>query len=524
MLFSIILDVTMLRKCCLFGFLFLLLSCTADASVLIVNSEGNGDFSSIQEAVDSAAPGDSIVVTKGQYTENIMITKELVLISNSSRTEDVVVRIKDPDSSIFSVQADNVTIAGFSLHGINNKGYGIWLNGSNGCNLSNNFVSDCRWGIFIEGSYRNIISDNFLDENRGYGVFLVESSNNQIENNTIINQMDGICLDSSYNNFLGNNSVGGCSESGITLRDDSFNNNLSANRMFDNTFNFGDESGLNKVGLSNRVNGKKILYLNNVFDVLIDSSSRAGVVYCYNCVNVTVRDISVSNNLRGISFYNANGVNLYNLSCTHNDKGIYFEEASDSVISNSTIQNNSFVGISLDDSNGFLIEENEIQDNDDGIYTSEAFNCEIRNNLITGSSTGIMMGFSNNNLIKNNEINSNDMGLAFYLSDQNKIDNNEFLENAGYSVFLQYSSDNSIMNNNIVQNDVGIRFKESSINNSVFDNSFSDSDECFVGEEGNNIYNNTYQGVSGDNYLSSFSPMYLIFVIIGAFSVVRSRK
>ncbi len=513
----------MLRKCCLFGFLFLLLSCTVDASVLIVNSEGNGDFSSIQEAVDSAAPGDSIVVTKGQYIENIIITKELVLISNSSRTEDVVVRIKDPDSSIFSVQADNVTIAGFSLHGINNEGYGIWLNGSNGCNLSNNFVSDCRWGIFIEGSYRNMISDNFLDENRGYGFFLVESSNNQIENNTIINQMDGICLDSSYNNFLGNNSVGGCSESGIILRDDSFNNNLSANRMFDNKFNFGDESGLNKVDLSNRVNGKKILYLNNVFDVIIDSSSGAGVVYCYNCVNVTVRDISVSNNLRGISFYNANGVNLYNLSCTHNDRGIYFDGVSDSIISNNVIQNNS-IGIYLDDSRGCLIEDNEILDNDDGIYIGGTFGCEVRNNWIKGSSTGIMLGFSDNNLIINNEIYHNDCGISFYLSDQNEIDDNEFFDNMGFSMFLQQSSDNSIMNNSMRLGNVGIRFKESSINNSVFDNSFSDNDECFVGEEENNIYNNTYQGGSRGNYLSSFSPMYLILVIMGAFCVVRSRK
>ena len=513
----------MLRKYCLFGFLLLLSPCVVNASVLTVDCEGNGDFLSIQEGVNSATSGDCIVVGEGEYTENIIITKELVLISNCSRTDYVVVRTKDPSSSIFSVQANNVTIAGFTLHGVDNDGYGIWLNGSNGCDLSNNIVSDCRWGILVEGSDRNIINGNFLHENDGYGFFLVESNNNQIENNTIINQKDGIYLDSSCCNFLRNNSVGGCSESGILLTDDSFTNNLSANRMFDNIFNFGDECGLNEVDESNSVNGKKVLYLNDGFDVLIDSSSGAGVVYCYNCVNVTVKDISVANNLRGISFCNSNEISLYNLSCTYNNKGIYFSDVSDSIISNCVIQNNSFVGIYIGDSGGCLIKGNNINHNDDGIYIDNAFGCEVKNNWITGSSTGILLGLSNNNLLINNAINHNDDGISLYLSEQNEIDNNEFFDNAVYSVFLQHSFDNSIMRNNISLGDVGIRFRDSSTNNSVFDNSLSNN-ECFVGEEGNNLYNNTCKGKERGNYLSLFSPLYLFFVIMGAFYLIRSKK
>lgn len=364
---------------------------------------------------------------------------------------------------------------------------------------------------------------HFLKDSTGFGFFLVEANNNQLENNTIINQKNGIYLDSSCGNFLENNSVGGCSEDGIVLRDNSFNNHLSANRMFDNKFNFGDDCGFNEVDENNHVNGKKVLYLNDVFDVFIDSSSGAGVVYCYNCVNVTIKDISVANNLHGISFYNSNGISLYNLSCKYNDKGIYFSEVFDSVISNCLIQNNSFVGIYIGDSGGCLIEGNEIRDNDDGIYIDNAFGCDVKNNWITGSSTGILLGLSNNNLVINNAINHNDDGISLYLSEQNKIDNNEFFDNRGYSVFLQHSFDNSIMRNNISQGDVGIRFKDSSTNNSVFDNSISNG-ECFVGEEENNLCNNTCKGEKRGNYLSLFNPLHLLFVIMGAFYLIRSRK
>ena len=514
----------MFRKCCLFGLLLLLLPSTVNASVLTVDSEGNGDFFLIQEAVNNAASGDRIVVGEGEYAENIIITKELVLISNSSIPDDVIIRPKNPSEDILSIQANNVTIAGFSLYGIDNEGYGISLNGSTGCDLEDNLISGCRRGILVRKSDRNKINGNFLKDSNVYGFFLVESNNNQLENNTIINQKDGIYLDSSCGNFLGNNSVGGCSEYGIVLKDRSFNNHLFANKMFDNKFNFGDGCGFNDVDESNHVNGKKVLYLNDVSDVLIDSSSGAGVVYCYNCINVTVKDIYVSNNLRGISFCNSNGISLYNLSCTYNDKGIYFSEVSDSVISNCVIQNNSFVGIYIGDSGVCLIEGNEIQDNDDGIYIDNSFGCEVKNNWITGSSTGILLGLSNNNLVIKNAINHNDDGISLYLSEDNKIDNNEFFDNIGSGVFLQHSFDNSIMRNNISLGDVGIRFRDSSTNNSVFDNFITNNDECFVGEENNNLYNNKCQEEKRCNYLSLFSPIYLFFVIIGAFYLIRSKK
>jgi hypothetical protein len=80
-----------------------------------------------------------------------------------------------------------------------------------------------------------------------------------------------------------------------------------------------------------------------------------------------------------------------------------------------------------------------------------------------------------------------------------------------------------LMNNSIKLSNVGIRFKESSINNSVFVNSISSNDECFIGEDENNLYDNTCKGVKRGNYSSLFSPIYLIFVM-GAFCVVRSPK
>jgi len=85
-----------------------------------------GCSSSIQAAVNLSAPGDTVLIEEGTYTENVAVTKSLSLVGESQ--EDTIVRpamtvpicsggslCGGVASNIVLVQANNVTIERLTL-------------------------------------------------------------------------------------------------------------------------------------------------------------------------------------------------------------------------------------------------------------------------------------------------------------------------------------------------------------------------------------------------------------------------
>ena len=157
----------------------------------------------IQAAVGNAAAGETICVKAGDYNEAIDIeTAHLTLAGEGA---DVVnVTSVGPGDHVFEVADDYVNISGFNVT-VATGNFGIYLNGADYCNISDNTVSNNKYrGIYLDSSSNNILLNNTASKN-DYGIELRDSSNNTLTGNTASGNYDGIDLYDSSNNLIYNN-------------------------------------------------------------------------------------------------------------------------------------------------------------------------------------------------------------------------------------------------------------------------------------------------------------------------------
>lgn len=114
---------------------------------------------------------------------------------------------------------------------LNDNYYGIWMNNTSNCTISGNRIQgNDKDGIYMKDSTENVLKDNIIKKNTENGLFLVGSDYNQIIDLNIFdtNTLYGIHLDSTsdYNqiveNYIGYN-VKGC------IKNEGSNNNLTLN-------------------------------------------------------------------------------------------------------------------------------------------------------------------------------------------------------------------------------------------------------------------------------------------------------
>jgi len=184
--------------------LIVLCTCSAvSASNLRVSSAIEGDYISIQAAVDAAEPGDTIFVSPGTYVENLKINKEVRIWSDSRKPEDTVIRAADPEESTVEISVNRVFFSGFGIEG--SEKAGILLTGVKSCYINNNRVLGTGYGIRLKDSERNTIRNNLVTLNE-IGIRLERSNSNDILNNVIAyNYGPGISLEASSRNLIYNN-------------------------------------------------------------------------------------------------------------------------------------------------------------------------------------------------------------------------------------------------------------------------------------------------------------------------------
>ena len=166
------------------------------------------DYPTIQQAVNNASAGDTIIVRDGVYTENMDVNVNNLTIRSENGSASTIVQAKSSNDHVFEVQADYVNISGFTVTGATEPGKsGISLFRVNHCNVSNNHGKLNNLSISLWSSDTNIITGNAVSDN-WIGVYLKNSSNNTIiDNSATSDSWHGIELWNSTNNAISNNSV-----------------------------------------------------------------------------------------------------------------------------------------------------------------------------------------------------------------------------------------------------------------------------------------------------------------------------
>ena len=250
------------------------------------------------------------------------------------------------------------------------------------------------------------------------GIAIDEADNSIIAYNNILNSFYGIRLNSTKNILLAGNNVSN-SGYGIYLYS-SGRNILINNSMADNLYNFGvsghGSDFNNRIDADNLVDGKPVYYMKGSTDDVFDASNIAGTFYCIDCVNITVRDMELSDNSAGIFFWNTTGSKIQNITASHNYYGIQLMSSSGNMLINNTVSNE----ISLNISNKimhqdlyFMLPQNP------GIHLSSSNNNILTGNMI--SYGGISLYDSSSNRLSGNRVSFNNFAVTWDVLSKNNV-------------------------------------------------------------------------------------------------------
>ena len=426
-----------------------------------------GGTMTIQDAIDAASPGDTIVVHAGIYDyssydfpaatitkSNITLTGEPDAVLQGPGYEiDEDGQPDGPEAIYISAFASGVTIEGLSFR-------------------------DYRVAILLDGSSGNLIQNNTLLANEGEGIYsfydginLANASNNQVIGNAVTDcEIDGIWLGpqgdeygnrygpGSTNNLISGNEISNC-HGGVIL-DYSHNNEALGNIV---SYSHSPEDNPDDHGCG-------------IF---------VGVGATYNLVSGN----EISNCGGGINL----GYALFN-----------------EVINNTIGDSDTGIGMSTDQTgigpSNNTVEDNTINDCGDGIWLMDAQNNQILDNTIDmPSQSGIFLGKeqsasgSTGNIVNGNSITGSlGGGINLDAADNNHVVDNEISDCAGPGIVVGNGSHNNLIKGSqITRSGAGIILRDGAYKNSVQDNCVNDSvkDGIFLGGAINNdIKKNLVQG------------------------------
>ncbi len=362
---------------------------------ITVDDDGEeADFSSIQEAIDNAMPGDFISVSVGNYSENVVIHKTLSVSGSGEETiiygggngSTVTITAKEVNMGFFNitgsgkedhdagilVRANKVRISRCTL--VDNL-QGILLDEVSDCLIRNNSCRKGTSGILLLDSNSNHLEDNNCSFSRYAGIWIMEGSNGNIL---------------ERNDCHGNQGKNSSTGEGHGISVNGNLNLLRSNRCSSNLL-----TGIFISGKENTLEDC-LVWKNGAPD---DSSSGHGYgIYLRGAKN-TVYQCEVGSNEQGGLYLEGENNTVLNSSFSSSPAGLRLAAHRNLVLGNRIFENG--IGIHVFGSQNSSIQENRIYENSRGLVLEfrhvESTNPEVPDHDLPAV----------NNTIQNNSIYNN---------------------------------------------------------------------------------------------------------------------
>jgi len=327
-------------------------------------------YTTIQAAVNAAAPGDQINVCPGTYTEQVTIPagKDNIRLRSTRRWEAVIkapaVMVPDPFPNLaFTIvriaDAQNVTILGFTITGP----------GPGGCGTLHYGVRvDSAGSADILGNHITQIRDNPLSGCQNGVAILV---GRQADLTTGSARIVGNVIDNYQKN-------------GPTVSNTGSQAEIGHNRV---------------LGI-----GPTVLIAQN--GIQVSGGATAEIEHNFVSGHIYTPQTVVST---GILLFQSGEVLADHNTLTANDVGIYSFLTSGSSTEHNDVRASTFDGIALDSETASVAEHNKVRENDGpgiSLYSSQTSTVD-HNKVEDNSDSGILLSDSDSNTIGNNEIKHN---------------------------------------------------------------------------------------------------------------------
>lgn len=184
---------------------------------------------SIQELINTANNGTTLIIQPGIYRDSITINKTLKILGENKSTTIIQGNATD----VVKITANNVYFSGFTVR---NGICGVNLTASS-CTVTGNIFYNNSFGIASDSAINNTIIGNVLINNTrlaiGSGILLNDRSNqNSIIGNTIINSGEAVYVRNSDNNTIARNFMRNNYRTGVCLMIGE--TSADYNRIYDN--------------------------------------------------------------------------------------------------------------------------------------------------------------------------------------------------------------------------------------------------------------------------------------------------
>jgi nitrous oxidase accessory protein len=199
---------------------------------LYVGGSGPGNYTKIQDALDTITSGGTVYVFPGTYHEQLIISTPVHLTGKNNQSTIID---GDAEQFVVTLTAGNSTLSSFTIiHSQRKFPYaGVYIISDNNT-ISDNILTDNFYGMQLGyATSHNLIVNNMIYDNGRCGIYFNHASNNRLIRNVIKNNpVNGFGLyEFSNNNTILNNTFSGNRDTGVNIRE-SYDN-----QVIGNTFN-----------------------------------------------------------------------------------------------------------------------------------------------------------------------------------------------------------------------------------------------------------------------------------------------